>query len=93
MIDRDLLRQLGWSDRLIDAVSQVAEPLRRAAKAEKIFASVEQIQTVSTTAIRSDAVANNTFRAFTVLSQNKQKKQTNSATQHPRIPKIKTPLR
>lgn len=29
MIDSDLLRQLGWSNDLIDEVTRVAEPVRR----------------------------------------------------------------
>lgn len=79
MIDRDVLRQLGWSDQLIDAVSQAAEPLRHSVEAEEIAAPIEQVQAVSTTAIYSDAVANNTFRAFTVSSQDEPKKSTSSA--------------
>jgi hypothetical protein len=79
MIDRDVLRQLGWSDQLIDAVSQAAEPLRRSVVAEEISAPVEQVLAVSTTAIYSEAVANNTFRAITVSSQVDPKESTNSA--------------
>ena len=79
MIDRDVLRQLGWSDRLIDAVSQAAEPLRHSVKAEEISAPIGQVQAVATTAIYSDVVANNTSRAFTVSSQDEPKEPTNSA--------------
>ena len=78
MIDKDVLRQLGWSDRLIDAVSQAAEPLRRSIKPEEISAPVEQVQAVSTTAIYSETVANNTSRALTVSSQDKPKGPTQS---------------
>ena len=80
MIDRDVLRQLGWSDQLIDAVSQATEPLRRSAEIGEISAPIERVQAVSTTAIYADAVANNTFRAFTVSSQDEPKKSTKSAT-------------
>ena len=78
MIDKDVLRQLGWSDHLIEAVSQAAEPLRRSVEIEEISAPVERIRAVSTTAIYSDAVANNTFRAFTVSSGDEPKKSTKS---------------
>lgn len=66
MIDRDLLRKLGWSDGLIDSISQVAEPLRRSVHVGPITTPVVQVQPISSTAIYSDAVTDNTFRAFTV---------------------------
>jgi len=69
MIDRDVLQQLGWSDRLIDALNQAAEPLRRSVKTEDISAPVSKVQVLSTTAIYSNSAANNTFRTFIVSSE------------------------
>ena len=47
MIDNDLLRQLGWSNALIDEVTRVAEPMRRTC--DKLdFGSNVTIQNYST---------------------------------------------
>ncbi len=71
MIDRDVLRKLGWSDELIAAMNNAAEPMRQLAGVDEISAPIQQIEYVSGTAIYTDAVVDNTFRGFTVVDANK----------------------
>lgn len=74
MIDRSVLRQLGWSDSLIDALCQAAEPLRGSVILHDLQVPIIRTQPVSTTAIYSEVVANNTFRAVTVSTLDEEKR-------------------
>jgi hypothetical protein len=70
MIDKNVLRQLGWSDLLIDAVDKAAEPFRQAVIAEvQLFAPTEQFKAVSSTFVYSEAATDNIYREIAVQSQ------------------------
>jgi hypothetical protein len=65
MIDADLLKQLGWSDDLIAAVSRVAEPMRNYPLADVPLPGAS-VLSISSSAVFADAVVNNTSREFKV---------------------------
>jgi len=65
MIDADVLRKLGWSDDLIKAVVEAAEPMRGTPGTE-IDVPTAIVHSTSGSVIYSDVVINNTARAFTV---------------------------
>lgn len=69
MIDKDTLRQLGWSDELIDSVSDAAEPLRHEALGGETYIMTEQAYVVSGSVIYSDAMVNNSLRVLSVTEQ------------------------
>ena len=65
MIEAALLRQLGWSDELIKAVTRAAEPLRHT-PTTGIAMPATKVQSLSCTAMYSDMVIANTVREITV---------------------------
>lgn len=65
MIDDDLLRRLGWSDDLIQAVAAAAEPLR-ASPGSEIEVPSATTSSVAGNAIYTDVVINRTATDFTV---------------------------
>ena len=65
MIDPELLRQLGWSDKLIQAVTDVAESIP-VIPFPDVSLPTTDVQSISGTAIFADAVINNTTREFWV---------------------------
>lgn len=67
MIDPILLRQLGWSNELIEAVTQAAVPIRNSADRVATIENGTYVQSISCSAIYADSVVNNTFRGFTVV--------------------------
>lgn len=67
MIEAALLRSLGWSDELIEAVTHAAEPLRHTPTAS-IVVPVTKVQSLSCTAMYSDAVIANTSREISTRS-------------------------
>ena len=67
MIDSELLRQLGWSADLIEAATRVAEPMRESdRRITSITGPRAHIQSVSCSAIYSEAAINNTSQRFMV---------------------------
>jgi hypothetical protein len=67
MIDPELLRQLGWSNDLIDAAIQAAEPMRRTASRASRIEPFTGIQSISCSAMYGDSVINNTLRELSVV--------------------------
>lgn len=66
MIDRDLLHQLGWPNELVEAVIQVAEPLRETASRTSTVGTLPTIQSVSCSAFFTNGLATNTTSGFRV---------------------------
>jgi len=66
MIDPELLRQLGWSNDLIQAAIRVAEPMRETASHASRIDAITGTQSISCSAIFADSVINNTLREFSV---------------------------
>jgi hypothetical protein len=67
MIDKDLLRQLGWSIELIESVTRVADSMRNIDRAIPEAAGViERNVTVSAGALYSDSAANNTQQEYRI---------------------------
>jgi len=60
MLERDSLKKLGWSDELIDRVSNVAEKMRKPGL-PPVPASVAS-QTISSATVSSSNIASNTGR-------------------------------
>ena len=69
MIDPILLRQLGWSNELIEAVTQAAMPIRNSADRIATVENGTYVQSISCSAIYADSVVNNTFREFRVVAK------------------------
>lgn len=59
MIEATVLRKLGWSEALIEAMARVAEPLRQAPICVSVFPT-GMAQSLSCTAMYSDVLVNNT---------------------------------
>lgn len=65
MIDPAVLRQLGWSEELIQAVTRVAEPMREN-PAVRVPLPTSNVHSVSSSAVYADSVVNNSARDFRV---------------------------
>ena len=65
MIDSALLRELGWTSELIEAVTRVAGSLHHAPTSGIAIPSAK-VHSLSCTAMYSDVVVNNTAREITV---------------------------
>lgn len=65
MIDTVLLRQLGWSNDLIQAVLRVAEPLRNTPTAH-VGQPQSNYRATACSAVYADAVMDNTAKVFEV---------------------------
>lgn len=68
MIEAVLLRELGWSDELIKAVTRAAEPLRHT-PTSRIAIPTTIAQSLSCTAMYSEAVIANTAGEISVPEQ------------------------
>lgn len=75
MIEAALLRQLGWSDDLIKAVTRVAEPLRHAPTSD-IAIPTMKVEPLSCTAMYSDVVIANTVGEISVRTPNEKQEST-----------------
>ena len=65
MIEPRLLRELGWSDELIEEVSRVAETIRET-PTEGMKLPEPTYRTAASTAAYADAVVNNTSKAYAI---------------------------
>lgn len=67
MIDSNLLRQLGWSDDLIEAVTRVAKPIRHSETAiQNIYTPHTVSYTVGAKSLYAESVINNTLHSYRV---------------------------
>lgn len=67
MIDSNLLRELGWSDELIEAATRVAEPLRKSiAATPEIDTPQTRAHSVAATAIYAESAVSNTLREYRI---------------------------
>lgn len=69
MIDENLLRELGWSEQLIKAISQVADSLQTPTDLNRGAMPVQQVLALSSTAVYAQSVERNVVRAFGISEE------------------------
>lgn len=68
MIDSSVLKQLGWSDELIEATTRTAESMRDYPAANFPVADTS-VQSIATSAVYSEAIIHNTVRELRVQEE------------------------
>jgi len=69
MIDASLLRKMGWSNELIDAVDRVAKPLRANPAAQIPLPTFPGVRSTASSAIYGEAVTQNTATVIEVSEE------------------------